>query len=425
MANFLGLQTALSGIRAGQTSLDTASNNVANAGSEGYTRQRVSLSERTSLPLPFGPMGTGASVDGIARVRDGFLDTRVRATAATFRHEDTRADLLQRTEELLGEPDAGLSGALDDIWDAFEDLANDPSDAAARQQALAAIDMVTGRFRSIDEGLGQLADDTSVRLDGAVTDANELLVQLDRLNREVTSAGEAPPNDLLDRRDVVVDQLSELAGVEVEEVDGAIHVLLGSERLVGTPDDPVALDLDEHDVGSGEIAALSGFLTEDLPAWREGLDGIAEALAGALNDAHAEGGGDELVEIGDPGAAAATIRLAMTDPDELVAGEDGDQDGSNAERIAALRDGDVPESLRALITGLGRETADATRAADAAESLHTSATTARQSAHGVSVDEEMVSLVQHQRALEAASRVMTSVDQALDVLINRTGIVGR
>lgn len=422
MANFLGLQTALSGIRAGQTGLDTASNNVSNAGSEGYTRQRVSLSERISLERPFGPVGTGVDVDGIQRVRDGFLDTRVRATGAALRTEDTHADLLQRTEELLGEPEAGLSGALDGIWDAFEDLANDPGDAAARQQALAAIDTVTGRFRSIDEGLGQLEADTQVRLDGAVTDASELISQLDRLNREVTSAG-TPPNDLLDRRDMVVDQLSELLGAEVEQSDGSVHIWLGSERLVGTPDDPVSLDLDEHEVEGGEIAALTQFLSEDLPAWRGGIDELADALGTALNDAHQPG--DPLIAFDDAASPAATIRLALNDPDELVAGTEGDQDGTNAEEVAGLRDSAVPEALRALVTGLGRETADATRAADAAESLHASATSARQSAHGVSIDEEMVSLVQHQRALEAASRVMTSVDQALDVLINRTGIVGR
>jgi flagellar hook-associated protein 1 len=421
--NFLGLQTSLTGIRAAQSSLDTASNNVANANSEGYTRQRVSLSERASLQRPFGPIGTGVQIDGVERVRDAFLDTRVRATGGSFHFEDTKALMLQRTEELLGEPEEGLTEALSGVWDAFEDLANDPGDPAARQEALSSVQMLTARFRTIDTGLEQLRADGQVRLDGALEDTNALLVELDALNREIGSAG-VPPNDLLDRRDLVVDTLSNLAGIRVEESDGMVHAYIGADQLVSTPGAPAVLDLAVHDVTTGELGALVTFLEDELPSWRDELDAFAVAFADAINDAHDPG--DPLVGFTDPlDAGAATIATAITDPGDIVAGTDGDLDGSNAAEIAALRDGAIPGQLRAIVTGLGRATADATRSADAGESLFVSAVSARQAMHGVSLDEEMVSLVQHQRALEAASRVMTAVDEALDVLVNRTGVVGR
>lgn len=421
--NFQGLQTSLTGIRLAQTGLDTAANNVANAGSEGYTRQRVQASERPSLIRPFGPVGTGARIHGVDRVRDAFLDTRVRTTAASFGHDDTRAQLLQRIEAVLAEPEEGLTGVLASVWDAFEDLANDPSEPAAKQEALATVEMLAARLRSIDVGIEQLRADTQVRLDGAVADAGELIAELDALNREIGSTAVAP-NDLLDRRDLVVDRLSELAGVRVEQAGSMVHVFVGPDQLVSTPGAPVALDLAVHDVTSGQIGGLDDFLTGDLPSWRADLDAFAAAVAGQINAAHAPG--PDILGFTDPlDPGADTITVVVSDPASIVAGTGGSLDGSNAAEVADLRDGSLPADLRALVTSLGRVTADATRAADASETLHVSATSARQAMHGVSTDEEMVSLIEHQRALEAASRVMTAVDEVLDVLVNRTGVVGR
>ena len=434
--SFLGLHTALSGVRVGQAGLDAASNNVANASSDGYTRQRVSQSESISLERNFGLIGTGATIDGVERVRDAFLDTRARATGAAFSEADTTAELLQRTEGLFAEPEAGLTEVLGEVWDAFEDLANDPSNTAAREQALTSIGTVTGRFRSIDVGLAQLQEDTGTRLSGTVTDANELLAELHALNSEISSAG-TEPNDLLDRRDLVVDQLASMLGMDAtRSPEGSVHLELGDELLVGDPQGPMELTDDLVAEAAGEIGALHGFVTADLPAWRAELDAFAAEFAAQLNTAHGtDESGDPVPLVGfeDPdNPSAAGIGLALTDPGGLIAGQ-GALDGSNAAAIADLRDGPanddfdaaLPASLRSLVTSLGRSTAEATRAADANESLFASATSARQSMHGVSIDEEMVSLIQYQRGLEASSRVMTAVDQALDVLINRTGLVGR
>ena len=102
----------------------------------GYTRQRVELAASIPFDSPDGPLGTGVDVTTIARLRDHFADARVRSTSAEFARLDVRAELLDRTEAITGEPDSGISSELNSLWDAFEDLAMNPTDAAVRRQVI-------------------------------------------------------------------------------------------------------------------------------------------------------------------------------------------------------------------------------------------------------------------------------------------------
>ncbi|QBI18931.1 flagellar hook-associated protein FlgK [Egibacter rhizosphaerae] len=481
--SFNGLHTALSGIRAGQNGLDTASNNISNANTDGYTRQRVELSQTSTIQRRGVNVGQGVQVDGIHRLREDFLDTRARATGAEFSHQDTRASLLQRTEELFAEPDHGLSETMGELWDAFEDLGNEPDDLATREQVVGALETLAGRFNGIAQGLDQLESDTHVRLDGAVDDANELLGRLDELNDEISAAGGRQVNALRDERDLVLDDLSNLVGVDVqvaEENEDVVEVSIGvgGQTLVDIEgvqgelalvDDEVsdgqflaAVDPDNppDEIGEGdaltgirgEIPSLIGFLSEPGPGerglgdFREQLDDFADDFMTMLNAQHnapVEGNDDiihtDLLTGGEDGAGSLRVDEDL-DPDHLIAGETTDPlDGRNAEALADLRetpmndvdvDDDLPEGpaeevYRNIAIALGRETRSATEDADTREGLYSSAEVARSQAHDVSIDEEMVGLMQFQRALEASSRAMTSVDEALDTLINRTGLVGR
>ncbi|MFO8076265.1 MAG: flagellar hook-associated protein FlgK [Actinomycetota bacterium] len=462
MSNFLALHTGLSGVRAAQAGIETASNNISNVNTDGYTRQRVDLSAKPTLQLSAGRLGTGVDIDQVSRMREGFLDTRVRTTGESFAHADAKAELLQRVEDIVAEPETGLTGLLEDTWDAFEDLANDPSDTAARQQVLSSLGAVAGRFQAIDAGLDQLRADTASRLDDGIRDVNALIEDVDRLNKEIFSAsdGNAPPNDLLDRRDSALDELTSLVGADYEVVTdedsgryGMVDVAIDGRDVVDA-DGVTTLSLDadgstvrtEDDDGvglGGELGALAEALADDgdLATWQGEVDAFARQLAGQIHDVYAEGvedadGDDPPPLIGFPQESidnntegAGNIRVNPDiGPDDIVAGlgfEPGPLDGRNAEAIADLRDSDLPGAWRSTVVELGRATAAATREADATEALHTAAQSTRQGAHGVSIDEEMVSLVQFQRALEASSRVMTTIDEAMDVLINRTGLVGR
>jgi flagellar hook-associated protein 1 len=436
-------------LRAAQVGLDVASHNVANANTVGFTRQRANFVTRTPYASPVGPIGTGSDVADIARTRDAFLDARVRSSSAVAGEFSVHAELMGRVEGVLGEPENGASGELAELWASFEDLSLSPDDAATRRQVLSTLGSLTARLRSVADGWDRLAADTETRMEVTTEGINDVLARIVTLNRAIpdTLAREGTPNDLHDERDLLLDQLSsQLGGAVTYESDGTVTVQLDGVDVVRgltaatlqvTPDHRLTDGTTVMNPG-GELAGIRGFLETDLPATRGQLDAFTFALGEALNTQHAQGrttAGAAGAPLVSGHGSAGTITVAISDPAALAAGLGpapvARHDGRNAAALGDLRTtpqasgATLDEQLRDLATTLGRDVASAQRAADAQEGVAAAATLARQNVHGVSLDEEMVSLVQFQRSLEAASRIMTAVDQALDVLINRTGLVGR
>jgi flagellar hook-associated protein 1 len=129
--DFSALHVALSGLRAAQVGIDTTSHNVSNASTEGFTRQRVDLAARRPRPLPVGQLGTGVDITDITRARSSFLDARVRSSIAGAAELGVRASFLAKAENVFAEPDLGISGALEGLFDAFEELSLEPTDMSA------------------------------------------------------------------------------------------------------------------------------------------------------------------------------------------------------------------------------------------------------------------------------------------------------
>src|SRR2546423_15247329 len=172
MSDLVSLQTALSVLRAAQVRMNTISHNLANVNTPGYTRQLVNLTEASPCQSPSGWMGAGVDVTGISRARDAFLDARVRTSSDIQAGFQTRADLLQRTETVLGEPSQGISGPLAALWSAFENAASAPADTGARTAALGALDYLATRVRQVASGGSQVAGDVQPSLSAGVADGN-------------------------------------------------------------------------------------------------------------------------------------------------------------------------------------------------------------------------------------------------------------
>lgn len=454
MSSFVGLYTGLSGVRAAQTGIDVTSNNVANANTLGYTRQRVELIASPSYGSPVGRLGTGVSVGSVARLRDVFLDDRFRSAVADLGFGAVRAETLTSLESLAGEPDDGISVRLDRLWDAAEAWANDPADAATRRQVLSELSSVSEVFRSTAASWDRLEQDLVERRDTTVDTVNATLATLHDLDRRIAGADPSRVGpDLLDQRDVLLDQLAALTGATARiQSDGSTQVQLGGVDLL-SPDGPATVSVTGNgivvtpqggaptDVSAGvrgELGGLQNVVSVELPSWRARLDDLASGIATAINEVNAAGGGPPLLGFDDPDDPAGTLRLLTDDTADLAASTAGPGappgDASNARRFADLRTQpvDFPDGPRTidgqladLVIGLAGEVRASRAAASAAGGVATGATLARAAEHGVSLDEEMVGLVQYQRALEASARVMTTVDQALETLVNRVGIVGR
>ena len=451
-----GLYTGYTGLNASQLGIDTASHNVANANTDGFTRQRVEQSARVPRDMVVGQLGTGVSVDDISRSRDAFLDARLRGALSSQASLQVSADLLGRAEGVLGEPDLGISRALDDLWATFEDLSLDPTDPGRRLGVLASLSATTSRFNAIAESFEALGADTSSRLSTRLDSINALLSEVAELNRTIpaSAATGTTPNDLLDSRDLNLDAIAEALGAQVSTDNlGRSRVPLNGLALVdGLTANPLTWnpvsELLEHTSGfalnaGGSIGGLQSFITSDLPALRGKLDVLAVDLATALNATHQGGFSAAGVARGDlltydPADAARTLQVLISDPAELASSDDGSapfptHNGENARLLADLRNtlsaaGGTQSLLgatRGFVADIGGRTASATRAAATQADITASIGMNRSNAHGVSLDEEMINLIRYQRAFEAAARVVTMADQALDTLINRTGIVGR
>ncbi|MFW5933940.1 MAG: flagellar hook-associated protein FlgK [Actinomycetota bacterium] len=464
--SFVGLYTGSSGIRASQRGLDVSSHNIANANTDGYTRQRVELAARPSYTSPDGRIGTGVEVEDVARLRDGFLDDRWRTAAGERAHTTARAELLSSLEELTGEPDNGLSERFAGLWDAAEDWANDPDADAARRQVLTELGSIAEGLRTTARDWQLLGEDTASRRDTLVDAVNDNLAQVDELNRRIANADpDRIGPELHDERDLLLDELAEQLGATTRiDADGRAIVTSGDTELV-TADGHASLAIDSGDGAfgrleldtpagdtlgeddledAGELLGLQRALNEDLVERRSELDDLATSFASEINHINTvdEDGdpfpdGSELLTF-DAADPAGTIELDDgVGPDDLIAGATGNHpanDPTNARRLTDLRDASaidatsedpLEDQVADLTVGLAGDVRALRNRAEAAGDVASGAARARSSEHGVSLDEEMVDLVRYQRSLEASSRVMTTVDEALDVLVNRTGTVGR
>ncbi len=373
MGAWMGLSTALSGLAAAQAAMDTAAHNIANANTEGFSRQRVGLTasppsllpafNRTGLP---GQVGAGVTISTILRVRDQFLDGQLRGQAPVSSYWDTRRDELSKVEAIFPEPaGAGIGSTLSAFWSAWHDVAASPTSTAARASLL---DRAATVATQVNAAAGQIVT-LARNLDGAVVDQvkliNDYASQIAALNRQiqgVVATGDAA-NDLSDQRDLVLDKLTAILPATLShEANGTVTVLVGGTDLVsrGTSRTIVTVpDLAGHAVptwvtggtvalGQGGLAASTELRDTTLPGYLASLNSLATGIADAVNAVHTRGY-DSTGAAGLPlftyvaGNAAATMALntvIAADSRRLAAagaaGSPGD--GGIAGQIADLQD---------------------------------------------------------------------------------------
>src|SRR3954468_18738118 len=160
VSTFMGLQTALRGVLAHQQAIDTTSHNVANANTEGYSRQEAVLTPSIALPLygqqvgGIGELGTGVDVQAFRRIRTDFLDLQYRAQGMQVGYQETMSQQLDQVEMALAEPsENGISTALTKFWNSWADVSNAPDNPAARQALIDAGKTLAGSFQQLDSQL--------------------------------------------------------------------------------------------------------------------------------------------------------------------------------------------------------------------------------------------------------------------------------
>ncbi|MFC5381492.1 flagellar hook-associated protein FlgK [Aquipuribacter nitratireducens] len=469
MSSFAGLHTALSGLVAQRYGLDVTGANVANANTPGYSRQRAVLDPSTPVTTGTavfsrwdGP-GTGVRVTDLQRVADELVVQRVRQETSTAAFIDVDRAAWSRLEVALGEPgDNGLQARLSGFWAAWEDLANSPGSTAARSQVLQVGTGVTDTLNTFGASVAQAWTDARTQVGQLVAEVNATAAAVADLNsaiRDATAAG-GSVNELLDRRDQLVLRLSELTGATVRPTElGMVDVFVGGTAVVRADrTTPLALDatsagsIDEVlaggavrvtgaagapvDVAGGRVGALLDSLHRTWPGIMRRLDATAADVAARVDAVHSSGqtqdgavAGAFFTSRGGGPVTARTIAVGVTDTRAVAAAAAGAGalDGSLADRLSQVGNGPAsPDAAwRRLVGDVGSAAQSATRRSEAQSVVVRDVNAAREAASGVDIDEELTNMVMFQRAYEGAARMLTAVDEALDTLINRTGLVGR
>jgi flagellar hook-associated protein 1 FlgK len=464
MSTFSGLSTALSALYANRQGMETSAHNIANVNTPGYSRQRVELKAIAGPSIPgvsaqATTTGSGVMVENVQRLRDAFLDNRVRVEHGLAENLAGKQQMLGRIEQAFAEPgDTALQSQLTQMWSAFGDLANRPADSSARVALIAQATIVADSMQGIAGQLASNWDSGREQLDTLVVEINQTARAVADLNKAVITGNATgqPANDLADQRDLLVIKLAELTGARATprpdgsvdlQLNGSTLVAGGNARALNPPAGAFSLaavqagavvqltwsdgDNAAATAPSGRLAATMEALNTTVAGYANRLDGVARDLARVVNTQHAAGVKDN----GAPGGpffgpdpvTADTIKVEIAGPADLAVAdataEPGSKDGGNADKLADLaKDKTGPDrAYRQLVVDLGVEAQTTNRRVGIQAHVVSEVDAATLGASGVNLDEEMTNLVAFERAFQAAAKVISTIDEMLDTLINRMG----
>lgn len=474
---FGSLNSATSGMTSAQTVLQTISHNVANANTDGYSKQRVTL--ETNNPFNksgVGQLGTGVRVSGVIRVVDDAVVEQLRDENSTLAKFESKSDALQQLEAIFNEPSkTGLSNNLSEVFASWTYLGSNPEIATAKTMVVQNSETMTDTMNHMATQLEKLQGNTLKGIEQDVKDFNTKLEQLHSLNKQVSysiSSGQTP-NDLLDKQDALLSEMSEIAGVEVkfDEMRQATVSIGGQELLTPTSMQKLAVAGQPNSDGkivlagdtTKEIVLTSGSAKGSQEALAEinkqvaNLNDFAYTFASAVNMIHSGGveDGKLFFDLGADGNFAKNISVnadLVKNPEEVNSGKSltdpAAGDGSRAQAIADLQNTklvyssnetlkydettmtikdqangtSVSNGYNDIVTEIGITKQQSDNMFSSQEDLVQLLDQRRQSISGVSINEEVASMIQHQSAFQANSRMISTISEMLDTLINRTGV---
>ena len=463
-----GINLSLQAMLAHQQSIEVIEHNVANANTPGYHRQSAVLS--AGVPTSFsnlmgfysGDIGTGVTVDYIQRTSLDFFDTRFRNQVSDSKRWDLESRILSQVEATMSETTSdGLVAKLNSFWNGWQNLSVDPSNTTLRADVLQRSKDLAGAITGRYTQLTQIQKDQNLGIVSRVNDINSIADQVARLNIEITHmlGTNQQPNDLMDKRDSLVDRLAQLSGSRADlQPNGMVIVSIGGHTLVGGADyskieastgaltttlnwqnDNQQNDDQPFNPTTGELAGLldlAGSTPNVIQTYQNSLNQLATALIqqvnGLFNPTQTSTDNNFFVDDGPLHRAdSIQVNLLMDKPENFLpttmAG-----DGRIATAIAALQNTSIANlgsvsgiSMNEFYTQKVAEFGIFTR--QAKDYSHDKGLVLkaldqqRQSIEGVSLDEEAANLMKSQKAFEAATRMVSVMDSLLDKIINGMG----
>lgn len=462
------LNTANTGLRASQTALQTVGHNIANANTEGYSRQRVELKAEKAYSLGgIGQLGQGVTMEAITRTVDDYVTKQIRGENGTFNKFNAKSEILSQMEIIFNEPsDTSLNFNLGEMFDAWTELSKNPEMLTSKSIVVEKSKVVATTLNHMATQLEGLENNTIELIEMDAKNFNSIVQSLDSLNKQIfnTSIKGLIPNDLLDQRDLLLKGLSGIAGFEADFSDkyGRVKIIVDGQEVLDTEGvqytiyvkdiidgDPTSgktgdvqlkstktTDSIDHIPLSGRIAGYKDALAE-IEEQIVGLNDFAKILANTINSVHRTGDSEQEVFTWEDDNVSASIQVNKEldiDNNKVNAGT-GDNpaegDGSLALKIAGLRnekavflngDNTIEGAYNMMVTNIGISKQQSDNMVANQEVLLNQLVMRRESTAGVNIDEEVTDLIKFQKSYEANARVIQVLAEMLDVLINRTGV---
>jgi len=468
-STFFGLDIGRNALQAQQRALDVTGHNIANANTEGYTRQRAVMETTKPFAMPAfnrpigaGQIGTGVQVQEVKRLRDDFIDLQIRKESAVTSEWERRKNTLEKLEVIINEPsDAGLRTVLDQFWEAWQTLSTRPEDGSVRAAVKQRGITLTDTFNHMHRQLVDLQNDIDASLRIKVDEINNITVQIASLNEQIVKVEVSGDhaNDLRDRRDLLVDQLSGLVKISTKEDQyGALTVSIGGRALVSDQvvEKLTAVSVPPNGfaevrwVSDGTVVSPGGGALEGLIYSRDTIvdnqltqiNLLASNFITRFNNQHQLGYGLDSNNgysfFAGLDASDIMLHADINNLDHIAAAAGppapaiSPGDNGNALALVTLKHdvttmgtGTFDDYFRGMAAQLGVDSQAAGRMVDNQQLLMSQLDGQKHQVSGVSLDEEMTNMIKFQHAYNAAARVVTTMDEMLDVIVNRLGTVGR
>lgn len=429
---FTTLYTASSGMNAHQKSIQTISHNISNLDTEGYSRQRTEYATNNPMYMPSlnnalgkGQLGTGVHVTDVTRARNSFYDYQFRAQADKYGKTVSKYDYYNSIETIINEPsDYGISAGIDNFFKGWDSLAKDINSDSKKSLVVENASNLANLISESYKKLGGLKDDIDKNIDSEIKQINDMLDSLKDLDKSiaVVSGSGSTPNDLLDERDRIMDELSFKLDINNSDVKDMLK--------------DGKLELNElKDVDGKWKSGVSGTLQglfemhDKIDTYKNELKDVSDGLAKKINEVYGASVGiterDFFITSNVEGEDIIKVNPNIkSNPNELKLTSD------EAAKIAKVKDekidigvtggkvSTISDHYKAFAETIGLDSEKITQDEVNQRKIMSNIDNSRMSVSGVSLDEEMTDLIKVQRSYQASAKVLSTAVQLLDVIIN-------
>lgn len=481
-ATFFGFEAIRKALAASQTALDVTGQNVSNANTPGYTRQRLDVSSispdsgAVRYATTSAAVGQGVDIKSITQIRDQFLDLRYREESAGFGKWSANLSIIKDVENVLDEVSTnGLNKRLEDFYNQLQSFSLNAESIEFASVFRSSAQKVAEVLNQYSRQLSVLKEQYIFNTGNTVNDVNQELEKIAELNSlikgEIVQGN--TPNELMDMRNTLLDKLSEQMGTDFEfKTDGQVSVKLQGAYLLDSSKGnlikklnfqsagyPAYVEFADGTAANIKTGSIGGYLTglngkgtfasspsEDnsigIEFFQKSIDSLAQVFADNFNTLNDATGVKKLFVVGDGSGiiTAGNIKLSdewMADAQFITRSETMSGEGSNDTLMKMIESMDTKRAVTPNFNGTFEEFVVSMMGdmavqvkysqdmKDTSESVLNTVSDQRESVMGVSLDEETMNMEKYQKSYNAAARLMTVMDEMLDQLINRTGIAGR